>query len=849
MQIDVAYILVEEIKRIQQSLECASNDDLRNYMQQIHCEIHSSVNIEKALCDNLCKVYAAVKELARRLSTDDIVVTANAKDVEFAKKVDFVEIDGKYAIYRKKWSVYGQEYRWNMIHYDEQLLGGIMMHHNNAIEMATGEGKTLVATLPVTLNALTHKGVHITTTNSFLSQRDFEMTRPLYAFWGLSSGCIELWTKNHDAARKAEYNADITFGTNSSFTFDYLFDHLAEDKDEVLQKGHYFAVIDELDSILIDKAITPHIIGSSDVSLETHFLLWKDAIVELLSNQSLYRVDLVNKSISLTPRGENWISLRPEKEKEEALYNKEDKIKFWDNIRSQLLHAYAIYQKDVDYILYDGKVVIIDEQTGRMLESNRWENGLHTAVELKENLLVSTDLDTIAVISVKNFFRLYDKISGMSGTILSVSDELNQDYGLNTVKIPTHKPLIREDKPLRIFKTEEQKITAIVQCVTEEHKSGRPILIGCRDILKANKLIDALEKAGLIITKLDATDYYIESHIISQAGEANSILISTSMAGRGTDIKLSEDARRRGGLLVIAADMFTSLRIDLQLVGRSGRQGDQGTSMRFVSADDVLVEYLTTADRDMLTREIQTTHEDEISSDVVRTLFANAQLECEERNRKKREKSSRKDDSIAPFRDEMYQLRQQVLQGGDISSYIKETYLKTEQEILYFEQRMNEHYETVLDYSKKIKKYFPKQKSCDYPFIANEDMFAVLLSIDEISIEKFKQEFIRQSILSVLDKYWKKFVQYISGQEEFENIIVITDNYLAIKQEMEDAIFKRLMNAQIPLNHISDKSIDKTQIYSEKKKVTFNQQNDTCPCGSGKPFTECHGQRKKIKRR
>ena len=433
MQIDQAYSLVEEIKCIQQCLECVSNDDLRNYMQQIHSEIHTSSNIEQALSDNLCKVYAAVKELARRLSADDIVVTATAKDVEFAKKADFVKIDGQSAIYRNKWSVYGQDYEWNMVHYDEQLLGGIMMHHNNAIEMATGEGKTLVATLPVTLNALTHKGVHVTTTNSFLSQRDFEMTRPLYAFWGLSSGCIELWKKNHDIARKAEYDADITFGTNSSFTFDYLYDHLTENKDEVVQKRHYFAVIDELDSILIDKAITPHVIGSSDVSLEVQFLLWKDAIVELLSNQSLYKIDVINKSITLTPKGENWISLRPEKEKEDALYNKENKIKFWENIRSQLLHAYAIYKKDVDYIIYDGKVVIIDEQTGRMLKSNRWENGLHTAVELKENLLVSIDLDTIAVISVKNFFRLYDKISGMSGTILSVSDELNQDYGLNTV--------------------------------------------------------------------------------------------------------------------------------------------------------------------------------------------------------------------------------------------------------------------------------------------------------------------------------------------------------------------------------------------------------------------------------
>lgn len=624
MQIDKAYSLVEDIKCIQQSIECISNDELRNFMQQIHADIHCVQDIEKALNENLCKVFAAVKELARRLSEGNIIVTANTKDIEFAAENDFVKIDGQSAIYYKKWSVYGQDYEWDMVHYDEQLLGGIMMHHNNAIEMATGEGKTLVATLPVTLNALTHKGVHITTINNFLSQRDFEMTRPLYAFWGLSSGCIELWTRNHDVARKEAYDADITFGTNSSFVFDYLYDHLTNKKEEVLQKRHYFAVIDELDSVLIDKAITPHIVGTPNISLESQFRLWQDAIVELLKDESLYTIDVAKKSISLTSKGNKWIAHRPEIEKEAALYDKDDKLKFWENVRSQLLYAYAICKKDVDYIIYDGKVVIIDEQTGRMLAGNRWEYGLHTAVELKENVLVSKDSDIVAVISVKNFFRLYDKIAGMSGTILSVSDELDRDYGLNTVRIPTHKPSIREDKPLRIFKTEDQKIAAIVQCVVEEHKLGRPILIGCRDILRINKLVDSLEKAGLIITKLDATDYYIEAHIIAQAGEVNSILVSTSMAGRGTDIKLSEEAHSRGGLLVIAADMFTSKRVDLQLVGRSGRQGDPGTSMCFVSADDILVEYLTKKEKDILASEVSASKQNEISLDIVRALFMKA---------------------------------------------------------------------------------------------------------------------------------------------------------------------------------------------------------------------------------
>ena len=817
-------------------------------MQQIQDDIQCASDIEKALNDNLCKVFAAVKELARRLSLGDIFIPANAKDIEFAKNADFVEIEGSTAIYHKKWLVYGQEYEWDMVHYDEQLLGGIMMHHNNAIEMATGEGKTLVATLPVTLNALTHKGVHITTTNSFLSQRDYEMTRPLYAFWGLSSGCIEIWTRNHDTNRKIAYDADITFGTNSSFTFDYLYDHLIEKKEEVLQNRHYFAVIDELDSILIDKAITPHVIGSSDVSYREQFLLWKDAIVELLKNKALYTVDVINKSIYLTSKGEDWIALRPEKEKEETLYNKEDKIKFWDNIRSQLLHAYAIYQKDVDYIIYDGKVVIIDEQTGRMLKSNRWEHGLHTAVELKENLLVSTDLDTIAVISIKNFFRLYDKIAGMSGTILSVSDELKRDYGLDTVKIPTHKPLIRDDKPLRIFKTDEQKNAAIVQCVLEEHKSGRPILIGCRDILKANLLIDALEQEGLTITKLDATDYYIESHIISKAGDVNSILISTSMAGRGTDIKLSEEACSKGGLLVIAADIFTSKRIDFQLLGRSGRQGDPGTSMRFVSAEDVLVEYLAESDKNKLMGEINSSQGDEISTDKVREILTNAQLECESRNKAKRENASLKDDTIAPFRDEIYRLRQQILQGDNVALYVNDTYLHTEQDVRIFEERINKQYEIVMDIGRKIRKYFPNKKYCDFPFVANEDVFTLTISVEDTSIENYRREFLKQVLLQLLDKYWKEFVQYISGTIEHESVFLITDKYLETKKNLEDAIYRRLIASHIPLNHTQD-NIDNIEVTLPKEEVTFLQSINTCPCGSGKLFAECHGQRINRKRR
>lgn len=468
--------LVDSINVEYKTLCRLSNDELRTRLSQIATEINDSENKSKALDKYLVPTFAIIKETARRFKEGNIIVTANDYDKFLSETYDFVAIDNGKAIYKNRWDAGGVPFEWNMVHYDEQLLGGILLHKGYAIEMLTGEGKTLVATLPVMLNALAHNGVHMMTVNSYLSKRDFELTRPIYMFYGLTADCIEYYP-NSSVRRKKAYEADITFGTNSSFTFDYLYDHLAIDPSECVQQKHTFAIIDELDSILIDDAGTPHIVGGGNYY--NHGKYYKEnlpIVKELLTikcDQPLYTSDASRKKAEFTNEGKSWLASKKQipdlfsvvktyeidnyddlnlSEKNELL----EKL-FIQNVLYQLLVAFTVYEKDIDYVVDNGKIKIIDQNTGRIKESNRWEHGLHTAIEVKEGVEVQNDFDGMAVISLKNYFKLYNKVAGMSGTIMSVNEELKTVYGLNCEALPTHKPLIRVDMPLRIFRTEEQK--------------------------------------------------------------------------------------------------------------------------------------------------------------------------------------------------------------------------------------------------------------------------------------------------------------------------------------------------------------------------------------------------------
>lgn len=447
--------IVKDINGRYETLQALTNDQLRAKVKQIEKQIADCSDTKQELDRQLSEVFAIVKETARRFSQGDIVVTANENDILLAEESNFVMIKDGNAVYKNKWEVDKHLATWNMVHYDEQLMGGIYLHNGYATEMATGEGKTLVATLPVFLNALTHKGVHLMTTNEYLSKRDFEITRPIYMLYGLSVDCLELYDRHYGSTQKTKraYNCDITFGTNSSFTFDYLFDHLETKPERCVQRNHNFAIIDELDSILIDDADTPHIIsGGERFDNSKQYKENIGLITELIEEPKLYTIDRLHKKANLTKEGERWISKRTEKPelfKVRHLYeiadfdslSNEDREEVLENISlqnvfHQLLLALTVYEKDIDYIIENKEVVIIDQNTGRAKPRHRWEDGLHTAVEIKENVDPQLDSNGMAVISLKNYFRLYDKICGMSGTIMSARKELNAIYGLKCIKIP-----------------------------------------------------------------------------------------------------------------------------------------------------------------------------------------------------------------------------------------------------------------------------------------------------------------------------------------------------------------------------------------------------------------------------
>lgn len=592
-------IIIAEINAIYNDLHSLSNDELRKSMQTIEDEVKSSSNQEDTLNKYLPKVFALVKETARRFSEGNIVVTANDNDKKIVaqKEYDFISIDADKAIYSKKWTAAGELIDWCMIHYDEQLIGGCLLHYGYAAEMATGEGKTLVTTLPVILNALSHRGVHVMTTNSYLSIRDYEITRPLYMFFGFSVDCIEKYERS-DMHHKMAYDCDITYGANSTFIFDYLFDHLAMSPSKCVQRRcHNFAIVDELDSILIDEATTPHIISENGFVDESK--LYKEMtplIKELVSlGQEYYTVNALRKEASFTAKGIGWLA---EKTNIENLFSYKKQYQIEDfnslpedkktdifnllqtqNALHQLLLAYTVYVRDADYIVDYPKIVIVDPYTGRKRPSSRWEHGLHTAVEAKEGLQLQPDSFASATISIKNYYKLYSKVSGMSGTLSQVKDELQEQYGLGFYKVPTHKPIIRKDWAIKVFKSKEEKDNAVVAQIKDNISKGRPSLVGCKTILHCEEICKLLDVEEIPYNKLNAKQEKEEAIVISKAGLGNTVTIATNMAGRGTDVKPSVDALQYGGLMVIGCDMFDSLRVERQLRGRTGRQGNPGDSV------------------------------------------------------------------------------------------------------------------------------------------------------------------------------------------------------------------------------------------------------------------------------
>ena len=726
--------------------------------------------IEKKLDEILPEAFAIMKSTARRFKENEIVeVTATDFDKELSIKHDFVTIEGDKALYKNHWMAGGNEITWDMVHYDVQLIGGIVLHQGKIAEMATGEGKTLVATLPVFLNALAGKGVHVVTVNDYLSKRDSEWMGPLYMFHGLSVDCIDKHEPNSDARQRA-YNCDITFGTNNEFGFDYLRDNMAVRSEDLVQRKHHYAIVDEVDSVLIDDARTPLIISGPvpKAADDEQFMEFRPYVESLYNKQRALVTQILNDakkkiaegdeteggklllraykglpkyqplikflsesgmkqllqktenfylqdnerqmpqvtdelyfvineqqhSVDMTDKGHDALaqsvsdpnffvlpdmgsqiaeiqhddSLTPEQKQE-----KKDSLMEEYSLKServhtviQLLKAYAMFQKDVDYVIMDNKVKIVDEQTGRIMEGRRWSDGLHQAVEAKENVKVEAATQTFATISLQNYFRMYHKLAGMTGTAETEAGEFWSIYKLDVVVIPTNRPVIRQDLDDQIYKTKKAKYAAVINKVVELTQAGRPVLVGTTDVETSELLSRMLRLRGIKHNVLNAKEHAREAEIVAQAGQTSTVTIATNMAGRGTDIKLSPEVRAAGGLAIIGTERHDSRRVDRQLRGRAGRQGDPGSSEFYVSLEDKLMRLFGSERIAGVVDKLGMKDDEAMVSSMLSKSIENAQRKVEENNFGIRKRLLEYDDVMNFQREAIYARRRNALSGERI---------------------------------------------------------------------------------------------------------------------------------------------------------------------------------------
>ncbi len=544
----------------------------------------------------------------------------------------------------------------NMRHFDVQLLGGLALLKDSIAEMKTGEGKTLVATLPLVFNALAGKGAHLVTVNDYLAQRDANWMRPVYEFFGLTVGIIASGQSPEE--KRAAYMADITYGTNNEFGFDYLRDNMAQSLEQLAQRPLYYALVDEVDSILIDEARTPLIISAPDAD-STNLYDQFSRLVPLLKENDHYNVDEKRKAATLTDEGVTFV------EKQLGIENMyADKgIRFVHHLE-QALRAHTLYHKDKDYIVQDGKVVIVDEFTGRLMEGRRYSEGLHQALEAKENVQVQQESRTLASITFQNFFRLYKHIGGMTGTALTSAEEFEQVYNLDVVVIPTNKTLTRKDRPDRVYMNERGKFNALVETIKEKHEKGQPVLVGTIAIEKSEYISELLRVNGIPHEVLNAKHHAREAEIISRAGQKGAVTISTNMAGRGTDIKLGEGVAQLGGLTVLGTERHEARRIDNQLRGRSGRQGDPGETQFYVSMEDDVMRVFGGSRIQGIMQRLNIPENEPIENSMVSRALEGAQERVEGYYFDMRKQVLSYDNVLNKQRNAIYTLRRSLLEAG-----------------------------------------------------------------------------------------------------------------------------------------------------------------------------------------
>ena len=820
---------------------------------------------EDVLMKILPKAFAIVKDTARRFTeNEEIRVSVTSFDrILFAKNRDYININGDEAIWKTTWNVMKHSIKWNMIHYDEQLIGGIVLHQGKIAEMATGEGKTLVSTLPIFLNALTGDGVHLVTVNDYLAKRDCMWNRPIFEFHGLTVACIDETDPGSNERRKA-YAADITYGTNNEFGFDYLRDNMSSEEKELVQRQHNYAIVDEVDSVLIDDARTPLIIsGPTDYDntkdystfqpfvknlvdeqkkIVNKFLLEaKDGIAKGLKNEetglALFRAyrglpknkDLIKflsepgiklfmeeneaiylenncqrmpevdkelffyieekfRNVELTDKGFDFISRQAgnsdffklpdigieidkiEKDSESTDREKEiqKKLIFQNyklkskrvHVIQQLLKAYTLFEKEVDYVVLGGRVLIVDEQTGRILDGRRYSDGLHQALEAKEFVKIEKPSQTHATITLQNYFRLYSKLAGMTGTAETEAAEFLDIYKLDVVVIPTHKKMIREDKDDIVFKTARAKFNEIINMVIELSKSGRPVLVGTTSVEISELLSKMLKMKKIQHQVLNAKYHQQEAEIVAKAGVSGTVTIATNMAGRGTDIKLDEKALKAGGLAIIGSERHESRRVDRQLRGRAGRQGDPGSSQFLVSFEDDLMR--KTIGNSNAQRFIDTLADDEvIQSGMVTRSIERAQKKVEENNFGYRRRLLEYDDVLNTQREKIYTTRRNALKKEIVNSDVFNILLHVVKKYIL----QQEDPEEQLNYFEVKNRYFK---------ITNLEFFET------------KKEFDDELYDDILEKIYYKFIEIYKNKclEIFKKVSLDMQNIPEDKAKM-----------------------------------------------------------------
>ncbi|MCX8002404.1 MAG: preprotein translocase subunit SecA [Anoxybacillus mongoliensis] len=755
-----------------------------------------------------------------------------------------------------------------MYPYKVQLMGGIALHEGNIAEMKTGEGKTLTATMPVYLNALTGKGVHVVTVNEYLASRDATEMGKLYQFLGLSVG-LNLTNMSREE-KQAAYNADITYGTNNEFGFDYLRDNMVLYKEHMVQRPLHYAIIDEVDSILIDEARTPLII-SGTAQKSTKLYIQANAFVRTLKRDVDYTYDEKTKSVQLTEEGMN------KAERAFGIDNLFDlKHVTLNHHINQALRAHVVMQRDVDYVVEDGKVVIVDPFTGRLMRGRRYSDGLHQAIEAKEGLEIQNESMTLATITFQNYFRMYEKLAGMTGTAKTEEEEFRNIYNMQVVVIPTNKPVIRDDRPDLIYRTMEGKFRAVVEDIAERHAKGQPVLVGTVSIETSELLSNMLTKRGIRHNVLNAKNHAKEAEIIAQAGQKGAVTIATNMAGRGTDIKLGEGVRELGGLAVIGTERHESRRIDNQLRGRSGRQGDPGVSQFYLSLEDELMRRFGSENMMAMMDRLGMDDSQPIQSKIVSKAVESAQKRVEGNNFDARKQLLQYDDVLREQREIIYRQRFQVLDSENLRDIVEKMIQSVIERVVRMhtpDEEMPEEWnvQAIVDYVQAnllpegdvtVNDLRGKDPEEMIEFIWNKVRTRYDEKENRIPAEQMR-EFERVIVLRAVDMKW---MEHIDAMEQLRQGIHLRaygqidplreyqmEGYAmfeAMIASIEEEVARYIMKAEIESN-LERQEVAKGEAVHPKegeevkrkpvKKAAEVGRNDPCPCGSGKKYKHCCG--------